>query len=393
MYGMAIAPQARLTLPQADPASEGVDPERLDRLYAVIESHIAEGRYPGAQVALARRGKLLAGRSFGQARLAPHARPASDDSLWLLYSQTKVVTAAAIWVLVEQGALTFNDRIADHVPEFAANSKGEITLHQVLTHQAGFPKARPGAEVWDDHALLRKVVCDFELEWWPGSRVQYHGASAHWTCAVLIEAVTGRDYRDFIRSAVLDPLGLADIFVGVPAHQQDRCVDMYVTRDGRFVGRGSEPDAPPAERENDAAFRAAGIPGGGGYATAAAMQAFYQMLAAGGTLNGTRLFSPRLIQWVTRNQTGDRVDENFGIPMHRGLGPHVRGTTPAIRGLGTIASPSTFGHGGADTSYSWADPDSGLSFTYLTNGRVGDPWHSRRLDQVSSLAHAALVEP
>ena len=66
---MAIAPGTRLTLPQADPASEGVDPERLDRLYAVIEAHIAEGRYPGAQVALARRGKLLAQRSFGQARV------------------------------------------------------------------------------------------------------------------------------------------------------------------------------------------------------------------------------------------------------------------------------------------------------------------------------------
>lgn len=389
---MAIAPGVRLTLPQADPASEGVDSERLDRLYAVIESHIAEGRYPGAQIALARRGKLLALRSFGQARLAPSQQAATDDSLWLLYSQTKVVTAAAIWVLVEQGALTFNDRIADHLPEFAANSKGSITLHQMLTHQAGFPSARPGADVWTDHELLRRQVCDFELEWWPGSRVHYHGASAHWTCAVLIEAVTGRDYREFIRSEVLDPLGLDDIFVGVPEHQQDRCADTHALVDGKQEGLGSRPDAPESERVNGAAFRAAGVPGGGGYATAAAMTAFYQMLVAGGTLNSTRLFSPRLIQWVTRNHTGDRIDESFDIPMHRGLGPHVRGTTPVIRGLGSIATPSTFGHGGAGTSYSWADPESGLSFTYLTNGRIEDPWHSRRLDQISSLAHASLVE-
>ena len=338
-------------------------------------------------------------RSFGQARIAPPpssgqaATAATDDSLWLLYSQTKVVTAAAIWVLVERGALTFNDRIADHVPEFAANSKGSITLHQVLTHQAGFPNARPGAEVWTDHELLRRVVSDFELEWWPGSRVHYHGASAHWTCAVLIEAITGRDYREFIRSEVLDPLGLDDIFVGVPEHQQSRCADTHEIRDGRHVGLGSQPGASLTEQVNGPEFRAAGVPGGGGYATAAALQAFYQMLAAGGTLNGTRLFSPRLIQWVTRNHSGDRIDEAFGIPMHRGLGPHVRGTTPVIRGLGSIATPSTFGHGGAGTSYSWADPESGLSFTYLTNGRIDDPWHSRRLDQISSLAHASLVEP
>ena len=390
---MAIAPQTRRTLPMADPASEGVDPARLDRLYGVIDGHIASGMYPGAQVAMARHGRLLAERSFGQARVAPTPVQATDDTLWLLYSQTKVVTAAAIWVLVEQGALTFNDRIADHVPEFAANSKGTITLHQVLTHQAGFPNARPDYRVWTDHDLLRKVVCDFELEWWPGSRVHYHGASAHWTCAVLIEVVTGRDYREFITTEVLDPLGLHDIFVGVPEAEQSRCADMHERQDGQHVGLGTAPDTSPTDRVNGPAFRAAGVPGGGGYATAAGLQAFYQMLAAGGTLNGTRLFSPRLIQWVTQNHTGDRVDGSFDIPMHRGLGPHVRGTTPVIRGLGSIGAPTTFGHGGAGTSYSWADPESGLSFTYLTNGRVDDPLHSRRLDQISTLAHASLVEP
>jgi CubicO group peptidase (beta-lactamase class C family) len=389
---MAVASETRLTLPQADPASEGVDPARLDRLYGVIDGHIAEGRYPGAQVAMARHGKLLAQRSFGQARVGVAAQQAADDSLWLLYSQTKVVTAAAIWVLVEQGALTFNDRVSDHVPEFAANSKGEITLQQVLTHQGGYPSARLGAEVWTDHELLRRKVADFELEWWPGSRVSYHGASAHWTCAVVIEAVTGRDYREFIRSEVLDPLGLHDIYVGVPEEQHHRCVDMTALANGAHEALGTGPDAAPAERVNEAAHRLAGVPGGGGYATAAAMTAFYQMLAAGGTLNGTRLFSPRLIQYVTRNHSGDRVDENFGFPMHRGLGPHVRGTTSLIRGLGTIAAPATFGHGGAGSSYSWADPETGLSFTYLTNGRSDEPWHSRRLDQIANMAHAALVE-
>src|SRR3546814_11867649 len=74
-------------------------------------------------------------------------------------------------------------------------------------------------------------------------------------------------------------------------------------------------------------------------ATARAMTAFYQMLLAGGRLNGVRLLSPRMVEWVTRNHTGDRPDDNFGMPMHRGLGPHVRGTPPTIRGLGPIAGP------------------------------------------------------
>src|SRR5439155_3307844 len=118
------------------------------------------------------------------ARRAPDPIFATEDTLWLMYSQTKVVTAAAVWLLVERGALSFDDRIADHVPEFAAKSKGDITLFQLLTHQGGFPSANVTPEAWADHEVLRRQVCDFELEWWPGSKVQYHGASAHWTAGV-----------------------------------------------------------------------------------------------------------------------------------------------------------------------------------------------------------------
>lgn len=370
-------------LPAADPAALGLDPTRIEQLYRLIDAHIAEGRYPGAQVAIARHGKLAAFRTFGRARIEPE-RPARDDTLWLLFSQTKVITAAAVWQLVDRGVLRFADKVSDYLPEFARHGKGEITLFQVLTHQGGFPSAQVPPEAWADHELLRRAVCDFTLEWTPGSRVQYHGASAHWTAAVVIEAVTGRDYRAVIRDDLLAPLGLTDIVVGVPEAMQDRCADMHAITDGRM--------APEADR-NTAAFRAAGVPGGGGYATAVAMAAFYQMLLNGGALNGVRVLSPRVIQFATRNHTGDRVDENMGMPMHRGLGPHVRGCTPTIRGLGTIASPSTFGHGGAATSYSWADPESGVSFSYLTNGRQDEPWHSARLDRVSNLVHAAIVEP
>jgi CubicO group peptidase (beta-lactamase class C family) len=78
------------------------------------------------------------------------------------------------------------------------------------------------------------------------------------------------------------------------------------------------------------------------------------------------------------------------IPMHRGLGPHVRGESDTIRGLGTIANPNVFGHGGAGSSYSWADPASGVSFSYMTNHFAPEPWHSLRLDRVANIVHAAI---
>jgi CubicO group peptidase (beta-lactamase class C family) len=110
-----------------------------------------------------------------------------------------------------------------------------------------------------------------------------------------------------------------------------------------------------------------------------------------GTLHGRRIVSPRLLAYVARNQTGEMGDAAMaGIPMHRGLGPHVRGESDRIRGLGTIGAPSVFGHGGAGSSYSWADPTSGVSFTYMSNSFAPEPFHSQRLDRVANIIHAAI---
>jgi CubicO group peptidase (beta-lactamase class C family) len=363
-------------LHEANPANLGLAATPLFHLEALIHQHIEEGRYPGAQIALARHGKLALFRSYGSARTEPVQQPATNETLFLLFSQTKVLTSAAVWALVEEGKLSFMDRVADHLPAFAARGKGEITLHQVMTHQGGFPSNNVTKASWTDHARMRAEVCDFALDWTPGSKVQYHGQAAHLVQAMVIEAVTGHDFRSVIRDKVIAPLGLADdIMVGVPLEKQSRCADTYA----------------PEPRDNSAEFRAAGLPSGGGFATARGMVAFYQMLMAGGRLGTVRLFSPRLIAYVTRNHTGERGDEQMGgIPMHRGLGPHVRGESDRIRGLGTIGAPSVFGHGGVGSSYSWADPSSGVSFAYLTNFVSPDPWHSARLDRVANLVHAAI---
>ncbi|MBN8899450.1 MAG: beta-lactamase family protein, partial [Rhodospirillales bacterium] len=341
---------AAYPLPNGDLQSLGFAPKPLEHLDALIRSHIEEGCYPGAQIALARHGKLAMFRSYGDAKTEGGTLPATNETLFLLFSQTKVLTSAAVWTLVEEGKLSFMDRVADHLPEFAARGKGEITLQQVMTHQGGFPNGDVSKATWTDHARMRAEVCDFSLEWTPGTRLQYHGRAAHLVQAMVIEAVTGQDYRDVIRTRVIEPLGLGnDVFVGVPADQQPRCADTYA----------------PEPRDNSAEFRAAGLPSGGGFATARGMVAFYQMLGHGGRLGDARVFSPRLLAYVARNHTAESPDMQMtGIPMHRGPGPHVRGESDRIRGLGTIGHPATFGHGGVGSSYSWADSTSGVSFTY-----------------------------
>jgi CubicO group peptidase (beta-lactamase class C family) len=367
-------------LPATDLGGAKLRTEQIDRLIALIDGHIAEGRYPGAQIAIARNGRLALSRTFGKATLQ---KPADDKTLWLLYSNTKVITAAALWVLAERGAFRFTDRIADHIPEFSRNGKGDITILQLMTHRAGFPGAVVPPAAWEDHALLKETVCNSSLEWTPGSRVHYHGLSAHWTAAVLMETLTGKDFREVIRDNVITPLGLQnEIVVGLPRAALARAADMH------------EPGADgvkPLADANSAAWKKAGVPGGGGYATARGMAALYQMMLNGGELADTRLLSPRTLGYAIRNWTGEMVDGYMGIPMHRGIGPHLRGTTETVRGLGSFASAGTFGHGGVGSSYCWGDPDSGVSFAYLTNCRIPDPWHGQRMDVVSNFVHSAIL--
>jgi CubicO group peptidase (beta-lactamase class C family) len=101
------SPSRAPVLEKVSPASQGIDDAGLERLYERLEGHIAAGWYPGAAIAMARRGMLVAARSFGVARLATADQPAvnaTDQTLWLLYSQTKPVSTAmgALWEKIDR---------------------------------------------------------------------------------------------------------------------------------------------------------------------------------------------------------------------------------------------------------------------------------------------------
>ncbi|CAN5463787.1 hypothetical protein BH11CYA1_BH11CYA1_00960 [soil metagenome] len=365
-----------------------IDIDCIERLCQRLESDVNAGLYPGASLAMARHGEIVLSANFGQARLATDEEPAQkadSNTLWLLYSQTKPVTSCAIWMLAERGLLSLHTPVAFYIPEFAKLGKENLTTYHLLTHQAGFPNAMVPEEAWSDHHLLRQAVCDFKLDFEPGSKVFYHSYAAHWVLAVLIEAITKRDFREFISSEILQPLGLNQFYIGVPDNQHHRLTGAY--------------HCPNAEQNtthlrdfnfDKKSFYLSGMPGAGGYASAANVALFYQMLLAMGNFNGTRLLSPRMVQYATRNHTEDRIDQFFGVPMHRGLGVHLRGNSATMRGLGSTALAETFGHGGVGTSYSFADRSSAVSFTYLTNSRLSEPTHSKRLDEIVTMAHAAI---
>lgn len=362
-------------------ADAGIDVDLPVRLSAIIERHIGEKRYFGCQIALAFREKIVFEKTFGV--MNAERRIASGDTLWPLLSGTKVITAVALWTLVDQGLVSFSDPVAEHLPAFSGRGRDSITIEQVFTHQGGFPNAKISRKAWADHAALFKEIADFEIEWEPGSRVHYHPRSAYWLIAALIEQKARKDFRHVVRERIIEPLGLGhDLFLGTPVEQHSRIADLSYAEPEKHKGY-----------ENTSDYRLAGIPSSGAFGTARAMALFYQMLLGRGLFGGKRIVSARTVDFAVRNYTEERIDGNYKIPMRRGLGPHLRGTGLQVRGLGTIASRETFGHGGNGSSYSWADPITGISFSYLTNCIAAEPWHSRRMDSISNVVHAALNPP
>ena len=154
---------------------------------------------PSCQFALARDGQLAAYETVGDAGL---------DTRYVIFSATKAFVASAAWLLIGEGSLEIDRRVADYIPEFATNGKDVVTVEQVMLHTSGFPRAPLGPPAWADRDRRLEAFAKWRLNWEPGTAHEYHPTSAHWVLAELIERISGRDYRDFIHERVTGALGL-----------------------------------------------------------------------------------------------------------------------------------------------------------------------------------------
>lgn len=367
-----------------------LNPQKLQELSDLIELHIKEQKYAGAQVAMAHQGRIIYEKDFGSARLANSkgevSMRANSQTLWLLYSNTKVMVACALWRMLEEGLISFNAKVSHYLPGFAKNGKSDITLFELITHQAGFPNQELSEQAYSDASLVLQEVNDFYLEWTPGSKIHYHALSAHWVLAMVMESVLGINFKQAVVDWVLKPLGLEhELFMGLGDEQRPHMAYLYEWSS----------DSPHSLKErfesHSLAWQTCGAPGGGAYGSARGMAMLYQMMVQGGELNGVQFLSPKTLAYCLRDYTGERLDQMMGLPMHRALGPHFRGQGIGTRGLGSFAHAGVFGHGGVGSSYVWADPLRTFSFAYITNTRAPEPWHSLRMERISNLVHLALV--
>ena len=138
--------------------------------------------------------------------------------------------AAAVWKVISDGQLHLEERIGDIIPEFATNGKDVVTVLHVLTHTAGFPFAPLGYPRMLDRDQRLQAFSRWRLDWEPGSRFQFHLTGAAWVLAELIERRTGLGFADYLRSEIVEPLGLG-FLLPVPADRFDELLAAPVAID------------------------------------------------------------------------------------------------------------------------------------------------------------------
>ena len=126
------------------PEDLGIDPEKLEAVFARAAREVDDGVVSSAQVAIARHGRLAGIRTYGQAVQGGIRKPATDETLYHIFSCTKAVIAAAAWLLFESGDLRLDERVASIIPEFGTNGKDAVTVEHLMLHAAG-SRRRPSS--------------------------------------------------------------------------------------------------------------------------------------------------------------------------------------------------------------------------------------------------------
>ena len=375
-----------------------IDEAALDALVVRARKEVDEGLLPSCQIALARDGELLAFETFGDA---------TNDSRYVIFSCTKGITAGAVWLLVQEGRLTYDTVVADVIPEFAPNGKDRITVEQLLTHTAGFPLAPMTPAQYADEQERLERFGRWRLNWEPGTQFEYHALSAHFVLGELIRRCSHQEPATFVRARVATPLGMRRFALGAPPDEQGDVLDVVAvgelpTPDELEAALGVRLDLAELQGQvtidallafNDPIQRAAGAPGGGGLATAADLALYYQGLLAGLAGDPNSPWRPETVATGVE-PINELPDPMFGFPAHRSRGLMIAGDPPVAQrrgGWGHGQSPRSFGHDGAGGQIAWADPESGLSFSYLTNGLDRHPIREgRRKIGLSSRAAATV---
>ncbi|WP_245667674.1 serine hydrolase domain-containing protein [Neptunicoccus sediminis] len=410
----------------ASPQSAGFDPDRMGRIGTWMERYVAERKYAGSSLLIARGGKEVYFNAAG-ARDVEADLPFERDTLARIYSMTKPVTSVAIMMLAEQGLFHLDAPLSDFIPAFAdctalvegATSLDQVTpcqtptLHQLLTHTSGFsypfnPGVLPSAMEEKglifraDQGPLEGVVdklAELPLAFQPGSRWEYSVSID--VLGRVVEVVSGQSLSAFFAEQIFAPLGMTETAFSVPEGAQSRFASLYTPLAGDAMALNAAKEGGNPLRLIDhaatSAYRSAETFSGGGglVGTIDDYMKFCEMIRCKGSGNGNRLLSPKTVDFMTRNHLpGDIASmgpRSFAEQPMEGMGFGLGGAVvldPArARAQGSVGD---FSWGGMASTFFWVDPVLDLSVVFFTQLSPSSSYPAR--PQLKSLVHGALMQ-
>lgn len=400
----------------ASPESVGFSSERLENLHQLLQGEIDQKQLAGAVTILARHGKIVDYRVYGERDIESHS-PMTKDTIFRDYSMTKPVTGVAMMILFEQGKWLPNDPIAKYIPEFknlkvfnGVDKEGKPilvdpehppTMRELMTHSAGFSYGGgntvvdamyKNAKLFESASLQEMIdkLAKLPLNYQPGKG---------WTYSLsmdiegyLVEKLSGQNLPDFMRDHIFTPLGMRDAGFFVPQEKRSRFATNYRIEDGKL----SQTDA-MSMASNYTAQPALASGGGGLISTAEDYYRFAQMLANGGELDGKRVLAPASVKLMASNHLpANLLTGEFGIGMHvmrPGFGYGYN--CAVVYDPGDANSPvgkGTFFWDGAAGTWFWVDPTNDVVFVGMIQ-RLIAPDNHPLLYRSHAAVYGALLDP
>lgn len=332
-------------------------------------------RNAGASLCVYVNGRCVLDLHGGEA--AP-GRAWTGETLVNVWSAGKGVVATAVAMLADRGLLSYEAPVARYWPEFAQGDKQDITVAQLMSHQAGvngYVEPTTIADLRNWNVATSRLAAQAPF-WTPGESTSYHAITYGFLAGELIRRASGKSVGKFVTDEISGPLQ-AEIFFGVPASERARISPIRGPKAARALAEGMNPIAQravinpqvTAELPNDEAWIAAEMPAINGHATAAGLAKLYAALAGGGRLGDVQLMSREGVERM-RKPLSTRPDLMLGA---RSWGAGV--VLNADGGYGP--NPRTFGHSGWGGSFGCADPEAGIGIGYVHNQMgpdvTGDP--------------------
>ncbi|GAA1488150.1 serine hydrolase domain-containing protein [Brachybacterium sacelli] len=348
----------------------GLPGDLVERLTESFRGHVAAGE-GGMAFSVYRAGEPLLQLHGG---MAAEGRPWSADTLAVLFSGTKGLTATLAAMVTGRGQLDPDAPIAEYWPEFAARGKVDARVHHVLDHTIGLPYVDPDpvdqTEAVDNILMAERLAAQPTL-WEPGTKVAYHALTYGYLMAEILRRATGSSVGTLLRTELAEPYDL-DVHLGLPEAEEARVAPVFRSS-GYRISTFLEDD--PARRAvvdrmygnsltaanppfNTRAHHAAELAAGGGIGSADAMAKLYSLLIAPDALDAPIVPAETLARATRTWSEGDDVINDR--PVRFGLGFEL---DDPIGSYGPVRP--AFGHSGAGGGLHGAWPEKNLAFSFL----------------------------